>query len=333
MPWSPETPVLYRTVFTLIAPNGKTFEGYSGDFGEAFLSTPDPLFMCCNGIVLPDLTFKPVAYHVKQCYCPIRIEKIDYDNAWIINPGMKRLQISNRNLYMDTDSYEFFYVIKENGQPIAKEEWKVPLILPGETKEFAFEPEVTYRDNCEYYVDFIVKQGSDEIGRYQFELEQGSVFGQQRTGKNKPPVSIQSEAFVITEEENLLSIVGHLGYLSINKTDGSILAYGKTKKDVVLSGSSTCITRPYTGLDADDGWGYSVFWRELEGLEEKLISYRVEQGAASCRIFLERQLLLKNGMVGVKTDLEYGFLIGLNLSSMWMQHTAALAVTWGGAVI
>ncbi|MDR0963254.1 MAG: hypothetical protein LBM60_01390 [Clostridium sp.] len=51
--------------------DGKEFFGYGGDFGESVVD--GTAFMVANGIVLPDLTWKPVAYEVKQAYCPIRI--------------------------------------------------------------------------------------------------------------------------------------------------------------------------------------------------------------------------------------------------------------------
>ena len=55
------------------APDGTTFPGFGGDFGEDLVERTCPKFMTNNGVVLPDLTPKPVAYEVKHCQSPIQI--------------------------------------------------------------------------------------------------------------------------------------------------------------------------------------------------------------------------------------------------------------------
>ena len=62
------------------------YAGYGGDFGESFiednLKTGAPPFMTNNGIVLADLTWKPVAYEVKEAYAPVRIVRPPRASGW-----------------------------------------------------------------------------------------------------------------------------------------------------------------------------------------------------------------------------------------------------------
>ena len=62
--------------------NNREFFAYGGDFGEDFLEPSGPLFMTNNGIVLPDLKWKPVAHEVKQAYRPHWFAKPDTGSAW-----------------------------------------------------------------------------------------------------------------------------------------------------------------------------------------------------------------------------------------------------------
>ena len=52
---------------------GKPFCGYGGDFAEDLVERTVPKHMTCNGVVLPDLTPKPVVYEIKNVQSPIQI--------------------------------------------------------------------------------------------------------------------------------------------------------------------------------------------------------------------------------------------------------------------
>ena len=62
--------------------DGKKFFAYGGDFGESVVDWENPPYMTNNCIVQADLRWKPVAYEVKQGYCPIWMEKPQQVSAW-----------------------------------------------------------------------------------------------------------------------------------------------------------------------------------------------------------------------------------------------------------
>lgn len=63
------------------APDGTGFFGFGGDWDEAVVDTMVPPYMCANGVVLPDLRPKPVAWELKQAQSPFWIVAVDPDQG------------------------------------------------------------------------------------------------------------------------------------------------------------------------------------------------------------------------------------------------------------
>ena len=83
--------------------NGKL--GYGGDFGE---ETHDGNF-CCDGIVMPDRSYKAGTYEAKTCYQPLATE---YDG--------KTLTVYNKYDFTDFSEFDFTYEYTVDGKVIAE---------------------------------------------------------------------------------------------------------------------------------------------------------------------------------------------------------------------
>lgn len=107
--------------------NGQTIFAYGGDYNQVDAS--DNNFLN-NGVVNPDRKYNPHAYEVQYFYQNIWVEAIDSRAG--------RFKITNENFFTDLGNIALEWVIKSNGETIAKssiKEDKVLDIAPQQSKE------------------------------------------------------------------------------------------------------------------------------------------------------------------------------------------------------
>ncbi len=91
--------------------NGSTYFGFGGDFGEDLVDWINPVFMCANGVVLPDLTPKPCAAEFRHGQAPLLIDLVDEATGLI--------SVKDRSIDFAMSDYRFSWVLQKNGQPVA----------------------------------------------------------------------------------------------------------------------------------------------------------------------------------------------------------------------
>ena len=163
--------------------DGQDYFAYGGDFNESITDWVNPTFMTCNGIVLPDLTPKPVAREVKQVYCPIIFAPVMDLTQRHPLASMERFLIKNRQLGQDTRLYRAAYTLRENGRIVQSGPFDLPLIQAGEQAEVGFSTEYEIKPGAVYHVDFTLQYNQDmafapagyELGCWQFQLAGGAV--------------------------------------------------------------------------------------------------------------------------------------------------------------
>ena len=92
--------------------DGREFVGFGGDWGEDFVETTVPKYMCANGVVTADLRPKPGTLEMKQGHTPVSVE------LYHKNRGV--LLVRNRLQSTDYDELEIRYTVTENGVPVLK---------------------------------------------------------------------------------------------------------------------------------------------------------------------------------------------------------------------
>lgn len=285
------------------------YYAYGGDFNESYVDEIHPGFMTNNGIILPDLTPKPVALEVKHYYCPIIIEELKYNSAWVLDPDPGHLLIKNRSLVLDSSNYKLIYTIRENGKPIKTDELIIPLIKAGEEERVKFEIPFDKRPDKKYLLDISVRYAKAnrfaaegyELACYQFSLDGGRGFaGPSLSGMLTAEASVcknvrsydeadldyenytskeavnsherlweleyQTERILLKNKNNDLSVV-------FDRSSGLISSLSKNGTEYLISGPRECFTRPYTGIDACEGWGRFPLWKVFD---ESRISARLE---------------------------------------------------------
>jgi beta-galactosidase len=250
---------------------GEKYFAYGGDFNESLTDWTVPGFMTNNGIVLPDLALKPVALEVRQIYCPIVFCEIRLSNQWVHSGRTGAYTIKNRHMFSDTKAYKVVYYIRENGYPVQTGLYELPYLKAGEETEASFNCDLEKKPNAEYHVEFSIQYASDtafadegyELGCYQFQLDSGA-YTYTSSIHGFPGADENNAAIIAEDRENVIKVTGPDFTASFDKKTGIISSYVKNGTEYLVSGPVECLTRPLTGIDAQEGWGRYGMWKMFD---------------------------------------------------------------------
>ena len=239
---------------------------YSGDFGNKHLDWRSPAFMCNNGIVLPDLKLKPVALEVKQVYCPIIFEDSNPSDILDTDANIFNCVVKNRNMFLSTCAYKASYSIRENGHIVKSGPFELPYLEAGEETAVSFMVDIAKQPNHEYHIEFSVMYTADtafaqegyELGSYQFRLE-GGAFEYNDSSDHK--FSVPEKSVSINEDTACIIVNGNEFSIVFDKSSGMIISFIKKDTEFLCKGPCECMTRPFSGIDAQEGWGRYNIWK------------------------------------------------------------------------
>lgn len=248
--------------------NGNDFFAYGGAFDEDLTDWTSPHYMTNNGIVLPDLTVKPVGREVRQAYCPIGITKDDMRHGVSLYPGYR---VMNEEIYRDSSAYLLRAAILEDGVVICEEDVALPVLAAGEHFDLTEIPAFEKQAGKEYFVNFSVIRREDTwfepagtvLGVYQFPLGRGV-----RQYTVRPAVQANltetAEEFIITGE----------GFRAVfDKVRGLWSACEKNGVCYLTENSGAAVySRPRDGVYASPKWGRCKMWAAADEMQDRVIS-------------------------------------------------------------
>lgn len=299
------------------AADGTTFFAYGGDFNESFVEKGEcPRFMTCNGIVLPDLTWKPVAYEVKAAYAPVQIQRPENWSPRQTAGGWNTFLLSNDSQELSLDDFSCYAVLRENGYPIGEQQVLLPHLPAGQSTVLTVEIPHRKKPGAVYTIEFSVRRREEtfyapaeqEIGLFQFALESGPAETVKlRQSGNTPCWTKQDDLWVITAGRSQWNICAKTGELTL---------WSKNGIPYVLGGARSCFDRPYTGLDAQPGWGWYEDYAKIR--DQRLIS---DQGT-----LLEGNGLLQLGFSLYQSDNTAPEISGKLIYTFYGDETVDLSV-------
>ncbi|MCL2707874.1 MAG: DUF4981 domain-containing protein [Defluviitaleaceae bacterium] len=236
---------------------GMEFFAYGGDFGEEMTDPDCPPYMTNNGVVLPDLTWKPVALELKQAYAPVVIRPAESIGPWSVKRGADRYVVINKSCAKPTNDFVITAKLRENGIPVFEQVWDAPEVAPLSQAAFSFTPKYSFDDGAEYHVEFSVslKHGCAyadagyETGFFQYPLA-APARPVNLCGASRP-----SSALRLIKDEGEITVSTVAFEFLLNRADGSI-KLKKSGETVIERGGIPVTDRPYTGMDARPGWGW-----------------------------------------------------------------------------
>ncbi|MDR0475174.1 MAG: DUF4981 domain-containing protein [Treponema sp.] len=277
--------------------DGKEFFAYGGDFNEAFVDERNPGFMTCNGVVLPDLRWKPVAYELKQAYCPVRFEEPHRYSWGIVERDKYRVRRVNK-LHGNgaDDNLECIAVAREDGVIIAEKPVQLPALKTGEDALIDFPFPIEKKPGSEYSITFSLRLKNEtfyaprgyETGAWQFLL--GRVAGSAAAKAVVPAGDLQ-----INESDEAWSISAGAYKAELSKKTGLITRLSKNGNIYLTAGFKPVLNRPYTGLDAEPGWGWHGEYEKARCLANRVVSSKMLKGSG-CASF-EFDFVMEGGAV------------------------------------
>ncbi len=237
--------------------DGKEFCGYGGDFGEDLVERTVPKHMTCNGVVLPDLTPKPVAYEVKHAQSPIQIAAVHAEGG--------KFKLKNRHQAGDTEGYRLTYKLLEDGLCVGEGTLPMPAAKPMSDAEFVLDLAALLpkkKAGGEYYLNFHVTLAAatpwapagHEIYRTQFGLPGGASAAV--VAPAVVPLSLTTSAGEYRIAGSGLTVV-------FNRLTGRMTQCEKDGVSYLAAGAQEAVYRPQTGLDTDPHWGFYDLWLPL----------------------------------------------------------------------
>lgn len=255
--------------------DGIEYFAYGGDFNESFTDNTNPYFMTNNGIVLPDLTWKPVAYEVKEAYSPIRVDKPKITSPWQTGIADSDYILINDTDTMNTKDFDIRVQIRENGNIIQDYIADFANVSPRNSVGIRVET-VSPKGGCEYFIDFIVtpKNSHEPISHTQYKLKSNYI--QYKVDKSY-------EMSIDDHDGNYIFEINDIQYF-ISKETGMIVSAVKGDVEYISENSKLCFVRPRSGIDCKPGWGWYNNYNEFVGYETVVTVDDYYEGKQSVKV-------------------------------------------------
>ena len=284
---------------TLKKEDGTSKYVYGGAFHETIVDPVED--MCLNGIVFPDLSWKPAANEVKNCQSPV---KIIYDAHPYYGGGYK---VKNNYQFLNLSHLRFTWNIECNGKLMDQGELKQYFTPAGETELIELPLQYDHIQGETYFnVNISLREASSYasagyvIYTYQIPLEQSVL--------TKKEACIAAEKLVMNELDREIIITGPNTEIYFDKQTCSF-------QKVILGGEAKFIGgqdnfyRPVTGIDEgtkDLGRNYAEEWK-AEGLNDLKISVlNINTAVTDNQIFIFTEVTYQDGKIKVSTQYRIG---------------------------
>ncbi len=226
---------------------GRKYWAYGGDFGDK----PNDGNFCINGILNSDRTVKPELEECKYVFQPVSIEPYDLDKM--------HFRIKNRFYSRNLNEFDIRWTLIENGKQIGIGSLGAFSVLPGESRLFAVDRDLS-KTSGEVWLRMSINLAKDEPYAkrgYEIAKEQFLV------SAAKPVLSVSSKNAVQVFDDSEKSItLGSKDFkVSFDKTSGYLSSYQFQGKNVITGSLKPNFWRPLTDNDLKA-------WRVLENLSD-----------------------------------------------------------------
>lgn len=262
-------------------PDGHTFFAYGGDFGERYVDDTVPHYMTNNGIVRPDLVWKPVAHALKEVYAPVQIARRPSPAAaWFPHLEADNFVIRNRSFTRHFSGYRARALLREDGVVVAGTELELPALAPGAEAALAVDWDHPRTEGHEYHVDFVVTEferpwyadAGDTVLEVQYSMQSLRPLPV-ATLPAREPVSISETAAEICVESAGVTFI-------FERASGRIQSVSRAGSPYLVGSHAPALRRGRSGLDPEPVWVRFAEFTETDTWEP---------GAARCRILEEEK--------------------------------------------
>jgi beta-galactosidase len=214
---------------------GRKWWAYGGDYGDQ----PNDANFCINGLISPDRTVKGATEECKYVFQPVVIERYDQDKM--------HFRIKNRFFFKNLNEFSIIWTLMENGKPIKSESLGVFSVLPGESRLFAVDYDLS-KTTGEVWLKVSIQLAKDELWAkrgYEIAKEQFLV----KEAKPTQPVASKIAVQVFEDSEKTLVVGAKDFKVTVDKTSGYITKYQFQGKDLLIGALKPNFWRALTDND------------------------------------------------------------------------------------
>jgi beta-galactosidase len=273
---------------------------YGGAFGEEVVDPTED--MCLNGVVLPDLSWKPGAFEIKNCQAPVAI-------AYEVSPyfGPVGYKLKNNYMFTDLSHLKITWELQCDGDIVDSGEVKQYFTAPGQSDllEYQVNPEkvfgeafinikVTLRENTTY------AKAGHVIYIYQIPHQQSVI--------KKQDVCIKDEKLTMNEADDEICITGQNTEICFDKgncTFTKVILKGAE----AFSGGKDNFYRAATGIDegtSTPGANYTSEWKAENLHEPNIKVHKIDTAVSDTQIFIFTEVSYNNEKLIVSTQYRIG---------------------------
>ncbi len=208
---------------------------YGGDYGDR----PNDANFCINGLISPDRTTKAATEECKYVFQPVVIEPYDQDKM--------QFRMKNRFFFKNMNEFSIIWTLMENGKPIKSESLGVFSVLPGESRLFDVNYDLS-KTTGEVWLKISIQLAKDELWAkrgYEIAKEQFLVKEAKPTQPTQSKIAVQ-----VFEDSEKTLVVGAKDFkVTVDRTTGYITNYQFQGKDLLTSALKPNFWRALTDND------------------------------------------------------------------------------------
>lgn len=292
--------------------DGNEFFGVGGDWGEEVVDWEIPVYMCCNGVVLADLTPKPCAYEMKQGHTPVIVELANSNTGCMI--------IKNRTQAMSLEDFLVSYELVHKTKVIAGGVLEKPVTSRKDIYKALFADSVkihplTIGEGDSYYIldmtsaeqyqNDVYLNVKVELKSHSFWAQKGhEVTNKQFVLKGSAPTAAlekSDKVLSLKQDEKRLTVAGDNFEFMVDCDDNTITY--KKNGTTYLEGGTENFTRGRSGLHLEGRW-----WGDVQKAWPAFEPGRLTRKAVSCDCAVNSQktsaiVALESVVKGEKGDI------------------------------
>lgn len=281
-------------------PDGTKKYVYGGAFNE---SVTDPVpDMCLNGIIFPDLSWKPAAYEIRNQQAPIRIWYIQIP---YVNLGSWKIE--NQYLFTDLSHLQIRWELQCDGIVVDKGILRQYTTPAGSSEDLEINVDKS-KMYGEVFLNYYVELREDTfcapagtlVYSYQMPLEETSPsLVRQELGK---------ESLSYEDKDKEVLITGKNTLVCFSKTEGTFTKIFLNGKDLFTGGGDNFYRAP-TGIDQGTHGpkhNYADDWISLGLNDLQKTVTNVHTFASDRLVFIQLEASYQNGLIQTKTEYRIG---------------------------
>lgn len=216
---------------------GVEYYAYGGDFGEKYYDN-----FTIKGVVAADGRPKAAMYECKRVFQPFTSE--------LVEDGM--IRIHNRGSVRNTNEYDVFIVVREDGVKVVEKQMPDVDIVPGESKAVSFTSYLPkMKTNAEYFVSIHFRLAEKEWEEKGFEIATDQFRVQ--SARVKPVIVSKVDHTPAMESTEDVVIHNRNYQITIDRQTGGLSSYIYKGVEQISSPLLPHFSRPLTDNDRR-GW-------------------------------------------------------------------------------